>query len=115
MSFDDDAPTIWGNAKVLIEKDEEKRVWDVYSAGPEKQHLVTIPWAHALKEWPHAKDYGTAVNTCMASDLGLTEDELASLSEPPVAPAAPTPAAPEPAEPEVPSNVVLFPRRKGGQ
>lgn len=66
---------IWGNTKVFIEKDEEKREWRVFSETPPRQLLVTIPWSAALREWPHAKDYNVAVKTCMAN-LGLTEEEM---------------------------------------
>ncbi len=111
---DDEEPSIWGNKEVLIEKDDEKRLWRVFSTGPEKQLLVTIPWASALKEWPHAKDYGNAVKTCMASDLTLTDEEMSEE----VARAAGTPAPDVKTEddvvdtlpPNAPSNVIPMKR-----
>lgn len=110
--FSDEEPeaSIFGNAEVFIEKDTAKREWRVYSPGPEKQHLCTIPWAHSLKEWPHARDYNVAVKTCMANEhTALTEEEEYELMVE-TSPKAPEPE-PEP-EPVDTSNVIPFPRKR---
>lgn len=110
---EDENVNIFGNAEVFIEKDEEKREWRVWSKDPPRQHLCTIPWAHALKEWPHAKDYNVAVKTCMASNLGLTDDEMSEeLAREELRAAGIDPdARVEPEQPEQPANVIPFPKR----
>lgn len=117
--FSDEEPevSIFGNAEVFIEKDTEKREWRVWSKEPPRQHLCTIPWAHALKEWPYAKDYDVAVKTCMANEIAaLSDEELAEemareeLRAMGVDPDSEPNVEPVP-EPEPTSNVIPFPKR----
>jgi len=80
---------IWGHERALVEKDPVAKVWRVMTT--KQALLVTIPWADAFKEFPHAKDYQEAVLTCQSDpDMRLTSAERAELLR---APGASTPTA----------------------
>lgn len=100
--------SIWGHERVLVEKDRVAKVWRVMTT--KQALLVTIPWADAFKEFPHAKDYQEAVLTCQSDpDMRLTAAERAEFLRAPAAPAAPA-APPTPETTNV--LVVDFKRKK---
>ena len=77
--------SIWGHDKVYIVKHADRKCWEVFTAKPPRQLLVTIPWSDAIRDinHAHAPDYVEAIAACRQSDAtDLTAKEEAELLKP---------------------------------